>query len=75
MRPLFPSDLRNDVVIACEVMNVDPDCSPEITAMIGAAAAPASAEADRASGKFSPEVTTAQLQAENPSLTIDDIVW
>ena len=39
MRPLFPSDLRNDVVIACEVLNVDPDCSPEITAMIGAAAA------------------------------------
>ena len=39
MRPLFPSDLRNDVVIACEVMNVDPDCSPEITAMIGSAAA------------------------------------
>ncbi|MCD8088053.1 MAG: polyribonucleotide nucleotidyltransferase [Oscillospiraceae bacterium] len=39
MRPLFPSDLRNDVVIACEVMNVDRDCSPEITAMIGAAAA------------------------------------
>ncbi len=39
MRPLFPSDLRNDVVIACEVMNVDKDCSPEITAMIGAAAA------------------------------------
>ena len=39
MRPLFPSDLRNDVVIACEVMAVDRDCSPEITAMIGAAAA------------------------------------
>ena len=39
MRPLFPSDLRNDVVIACEVLNVDRDCSPEITAMIGAAAA------------------------------------
>ena len=39
MRPLFPYDLRNDVVIACEVMSVDYDCSPEITAMIGAAAA------------------------------------
>ena len=39
MRPLFPTDLRNDVVIACEVLAVDPDCSPEITAMIGASAA------------------------------------
>ena len=39
MRPLFPSDLRNDVVIACEVLTVDRDCSPEITAMIGASAA------------------------------------
>ena len=36
MRPLFPSDLRNDVVIACEVLSVDRDCSPEITAIIGA---------------------------------------
>ena len=39
MRPLFPSDLRNDVVIACEVLSVDRDCSPEVTAMIGASAA------------------------------------
>ena len=39
MRPLFPSDLRNDVAIQCEVMSVDRDCSPEITAMIGASAA------------------------------------
>ena len=39
MRPLFPSDLRNDVVISCEVLAVDRDCSPEITAMIGASAA------------------------------------
>ena len=39
MRPLFPSDLRNDVVITCTVMAVDHDCSPEITAMIGASAA------------------------------------
>ena len=39
MRPLCPTDLRNDVVIACEVLSVDRDCSPEITAMIGASAA------------------------------------
>ena len=39
MRPLFPCDLRNDVAIQCEVLSVDRDCSPEITAMIGASAA------------------------------------
>ena len=39
MRPLFPSDLRNDVAIQCEVLSVDRDCSPEITAMICASAA------------------------------------
>jgi polyribonucleotide nucleotidyltransferase len=39
MRPLFPSDLRNDVIITCTVMAVDYDNSPEIAAMIGAAAA------------------------------------
>ncbi len=39
MRPLFPDDLRNDVVITCTVLTVDHDCSPEIAAMIGASAA------------------------------------
>ncbi len=39
MRPLFPYDLRNDVVISCTVLSVDHDCAPEITAMIGAGAA------------------------------------
>jgi polyribonucleotide nucleotidyltransferase len=39
MRPLFPSDLRNDVVITCTVLSVDHDNSPEIAAMIGASAA------------------------------------
>ena len=39
MRPLFPYDLRNDVAIQCEVLSVDRDCSPEITAMIGASTA------------------------------------
>ena len=38
IRPLFPSDLRNDVVVTCTVMSVDPDCSPEVTAMIGVSA-------------------------------------
>ena len=39
VRPLFPKDLRNDVNLALTVMSVDPDCSPEITAMIGASIA------------------------------------
>ncbi len=38
IRPLFPSDLRNDVVVSCTVMSVDYDCSPEITALIGVSA-------------------------------------
>mgnify|MGYP000729015392 CR=1 FL=1 len=39
MRPLFPYDFRNDVVVTCTVMSVDRDCSPEVTAMIGVSAA------------------------------------
>jgi len=35
VRPLFPKDMRNDVAIVCTVMAVDPDCSPEIAAMVG----------------------------------------
>ena len=35
IRPLFPKDLRNDVVVSNMVMSVDQDCSPEIAAMIG----------------------------------------
>ncbi len=39
IRPLFPKDLRNDCSVVATVMSVDPDCSPEITAMIGVSAA------------------------------------
>ncbi len=39
IRPLFPKDLRNDVSLTLTVMSVDHDCSPEITAMIGASLA------------------------------------
>ena len=39
IRPLFPQDMRNDVGIVCTVMSVDPDCLPEITAMIGVSVA------------------------------------
>ena len=39
MRPLFPKDYRNDVTLDNVVMSVDPDCSPELTAMLGSAIA------------------------------------
>ncbi len=39
IRPLFPKDLRNDVNLSLTVLSVDADCSPEITAMIGASIA------------------------------------
>lgn len=39
MRPLFPKDYRNDVTLNNLVMSVDPDCSPELTAMLGSAIA------------------------------------
>ncbi len=39
MRPLFPKDYRNDVTLENLVLSVDQDCSPELTAMIGAAIA------------------------------------
>ncbi|MBE5956017.1 MAG: polyribonucleotide nucleotidyltransferase [Lachnospiraceae bacterium] len=39
MRPLFPKDYRNDVTLNNLVMSVDPDCAPEITAMLGSAIA------------------------------------
>ena len=39
MRPLFPKDYRNDVTLNNIVMSVDPECRPEIVAMIGTALA------------------------------------
>ncbi len=39
IRPLFPKDLRNDIALTLQVMAVDPDCSPVITAMLGASLA------------------------------------
>lgn len=39
IRPLFPKDMRNDVSVVATVMSVDPDCSPEITAMLGVSVA------------------------------------
>ncbi len=39
IRPLFPKDFRNDVVVSCLVLSVEQDCSPEVCAMIGTSAA------------------------------------
>ena len=39
IRPLFPSDFRNDVSVMCTVMSMDHDCSAEIAALIGTSAA------------------------------------
>ena len=39
LRPLFPKDFRNDVVVVCTVLSVEQDNSPEVAAMIGASAA------------------------------------
>ena len=39
IRPLFPKDMRNDVSVVCTAMSVDPDCSPEIAAMVGTSVA------------------------------------
>ena len=39
IRPLFPKDLRNDIVLSLTVMSVEQDCSPEIAAMFGASLA------------------------------------
>ncbi len=39
MRPLFPKDYRNDVTLSNLVMSVDPDCNPDVVAMLGSAIA------------------------------------
>ena len=39
MRPLFPKDYRNDVTLVNMVMSVDPQCNPEIPAMLGSSIA------------------------------------
>ena len=39
MRPLFPKDYRNDVTLDNLVLSVDPECAPELTAMLGTAIA------------------------------------
>ena len=39
IRPLFPKDLRNDIVVSLTILSVGPDCQPELVAMLGASIA------------------------------------
>ena len=81
MRPLFPKDYRNDVTLDNVVMSVDPDCSPELTAMLGSAIATsisdipfdgpcATTQVGLIDGEFVINPTSAQRQVSEMALTV-----
>ncbi len=81
MRPLFPKDYRNDVTLDNLVMSVDPDCSPELTAMLGSAIATAisdipfdgpcaSTQVGLIDGEFVFNPTAAQKEVSDLQLTV-----
>ena len=81
MRPLFPKDYRNDVTLNNMVMSVDPDCSPELTAMLGSAIATAisdipfdgptaTTQVGLVDGEFVFNPTSAQRQVSDLALTV-----
>ncbi len=81
MRPLFPKDYRNDVTLNNMVMSVDPDCSPELTAMLGSAIAvavsdipfdgpTASTQVGMIDGEFVFNPTSAQKKVSDLALTV-----
>ena len=81
MRPLFPKDYRNDVALNNLVMSVDPDCSPELTAMLGSAIATAisdipfdgptaSTMVGLIDGEFVINPTSAQKEVSDLALTV-----
>lgn len=81
MRPLFPKDYRNDVTLNNMVMSVDPDCSPELTAMLGSAIATAisdipfdgptaTTQVGLIDGEFVFNPTSAQRQVADLALTV-----
>ncbi|HIU03116.1 MAG TPA: polyribonucleotide nucleotidyltransferase [Candidatus Onthocola gallistercoris] len=81
MRPLFPKDYRNDVTLNNLVMSVDPDCSPEVTAMLGSAIATsisdipfdgpiAATQVGLIDGEFVFNPTTDQKNVSDLSLTV-----
>ncbi len=81
MRPLFPKDYRNDVTLNNIVMSVDPECSPELTAMLGSAIATsisdipfdgpcATTQVGMIDGEFIINPTAAQRQVSDLALTV-----
>ena len=81
MRPLFPKDYRNDVTINNMVMSVDPECSPELTAMLGSAIAVAisdipfdgpcaTTQVGMINGEFIINPNSAQNQVSDLKLTV-----
>jgi len=81
MRPLFPKDYRNDVTLSNLVLSVDPDCSPEYTAMLGSAIATSISDIPFAGpcamtqvglidGEFIINPTNAQKQVSDLALTV-----
>ncbi|RGZ01857.1 polyribonucleotide nucleotidyltransferase [Clostridium sp. AM58-1XD] len=81
MRPLFPKDYRNDVTLNNLVMSVDPECSPELTAMLGSAIATcisdipfdgpcATTQVGLIDGAFIINPTAAQKQVSDMALTV-----
>ncbi len=81
MRPLFPKDYRNDVTLDNIVMCVDPDCSPELTAMLGSAIATsisdipfagpcATTQVGLIDGEFIINPTADQKQVSDMALTV-----
>ncbi len=81
MRPLFPKDYRNDVTLENLVLSVDQDCSPELTAMLGAAIATcisdipfdgpiSTTQVGLVEGEFVFNPTAAQKEASDLALTV-----
>ena len=81
MRPLFPKDYRNDVTLENLVMAVDQDCSPELTAMLGASIATSisdipfdgpisTTQVGRVDGEFVLNPTAAQREVSELALTV-----
>ncbi len=81
MRPLFPKDYRNDVTLVNMVMSVDPECNPEIPAMLGSSIATcisdipfdgpcAATQVGMIDGKFIINPTLAQKDVSDLQLTV-----
>ena len=81
MRPLFPKDYRNDVSLNNLVMSVDPECRPELVAMLGSAISTcisdipfngpiAGVKVGRVNGEFIANPTVAQAEQSDIDLTV-----